>query len=55
MVKKKVEEIMSQSTDNGIIKYNVDLVQVSNTYVFGMRTPSLYNVAMENRYQYSET
>lgn len=47
-VKKKVEEIMSQSTDNGIIKYNVDLVQVSNTYVFGMRTPSLYNVAMEN-------
>ena len=47
-VKKKVEEIMSQSTDNGIIKYNVDLVQASNTYVFGMRTPSLYNVAMEN-------
>lgn len=43
----KIKEIMSMSTDNGEIPYDVDLVQINDTYVFGMRSPSLYNIAME--------
>ena len=46
-VKTKVDDILAKSTDNGEIKFNVDLVQVSNKYVFGMRSPSLYNIIME--------
>ena len=45
-VKDKVKEILSKSTDNGIINYQVDLVPAGH-YAFGMRTPSLYNVAIE--------
>lgn len=46
-IEAKVKEIMNKSTDNGEIKYDVDLVQVNDKYVFGMRSPSLYNIAME--------
>ena len=45
-VKDKVKEILSMSTDNGIINYQVDLVPAGH-YAFGMRSPSLYNVAIE--------
>ena len=45
-VKNKVKEILSMSTDNGIINYQVDLVPAGH-YAFGMRSPSLYNVAIE--------
>lgn len=45
-VKNKVKEILSMSTDNGIINYQVDLVPAGR-YAFGMRSPSLYNVAIE--------
>ena len=46
-VKEKVQNILSKSTDIGAIEYNVDLVQASDTYVFGMKTPSIYNVVIE--------
>lgn len=47
-IKQKVMKMVDQSTDNGLIDYNVDLIQVSDQYVFGIRTPSLYNIIMEN-------
>lgn len=46
-VKAKVKEILSQSTDVGTVEYNVELVQASDEYAFGMKAPSLYNVVME--------
>ena len=46
-VKEKVKEIQDKSTDNGIIPYQVDLVQASDKFVFGMKTPSIYNVVIE--------
>ena len=46
-VKEKVKEILSQSTDVGTVEYNVELVQASDEYAFGMKAPSLYNVVME--------
>lgn len=46
-VKAKVKEILSQNTDVGEVEYNVELIQVSDEYVFGMKAPSLYNVVME--------
>lgn len=46
-VKAKVKEILSQSTDVGTVEYNVELIQASDEYAFGMKAPSLYNVVME--------
>ena len=46
-VEAKVRELMQKPTDNGAIEYNVDLIQVSDKYVFGMKAPSLYNVIIE--------
>lgn len=46
-VKAKVKEILSQSTDVGTVEYDVELVQASDEYAFGMKAPSLYNVVME--------
>ena len=47
MVKEKVKEILSQSTDVGVVEYNVKLIPVGEKYAFGMKAPSLYNVVME--------
>lgn len=46
-VEKEVMEMMDQDTNNGIIPYKVDLVQASDKFVFGMKTPSIYNTIME--------
>ena len=46
-VKNKVKSILSEDTNVGIVPYNVDLVPASNKFVFGMRSPSLYSVAIE--------
>ena len=46
-VKAKVHEILSQSTDVGTVEYDVELIQASDEYAFGMKAPSLYNVVME--------
>lgn len=46
-VEKKVRTMMDQNTDVGKINYEIDLIQASNKYVFGMKTPSLYNIVME--------
>ena len=46
-VRAKVEELMSHSTDNGEIPYEVERIQVSDKYVFDMKSPSLYNVVYE--------
>lgn len=46
-VEKEVMEMMNQDTNNGIIPYKVDLVQASDKFVFGMKTPSIYNTIME--------
>ena len=45
--KKRVHEILDMNTDVGVVDYDVDLIAASNKYVFGMRTPSLYTVAVE--------
>lgn len=46
-VRVKVEELMTHSTDNGEIPYEVERIQVSDKYVFDMKSPSLYNVVYE--------
>lgn len=46
-VRAKVEELMTHSTDNGEIPYEVERIQVSDKYVFDMKSPSLYNVVYE--------
>lgn len=46
--KERVKEILQKDTNVGTIEYEVDLVQASDTYVFAMRSPSLYNIAIEN-------
>ena len=46
-VKAKVKEMQELPTDNGVIPYNVDLVQVNDKFVFGMKIPSAYNLAIE--------
>lgn len=46
-VKKQIQQILQQDTNN-INEYNVELVQVSDEYVIGLREPSIYNVIFEN-------
>lgn len=46
-IKEKVRAMQNQTTDNGIIPYDVELLQVSDKFVFGMKIPSLYTVAIE--------
>lgn len=47
-VKEKVKSILTMdSTSPSNDSYPVDLVQISDTYVFGLRTPSVWNVIME--------
>lgn len=45
--KKRVHEILDMNTDVGVVDYDVDLIAASDKYVFGMRSPSLYTVAVE--------
>lgn len=46
--KKKIAAMLKQdTTSKNNDSYDVDLVQVSANYVFGIRTPSIWNVIME--------
>lgn len=46
-IKDKVAEILSRDTTTYSTDYDVDLVQVSDNYVFGIRIPSIWNVIIE--------
>ena len=47
-VKNRVAEILKMDSTTGKIdEYPVDLVQINDTYVFGMHTPSIWNVIIE--------
>lgn len=46
-IKEKVRAMQNQTTDNGIIPYDIELLQVSDKFVFGMKIPSLYTVSIE--------
>ena len=45
--KERVKNILAMDTNIGEAKYPIDRIQVSNTFVFDMKTPSLYNALME--------
>ena len=45
--KERVNSILAMDTNIGEAKYPIDRIQVSNTFVFDMKTPSLYNALME--------
>lgn len=47
-VKEKVTQILRKDTTSpSSDKYNVDLVQITDNYVFGLHMPSIWNVIME--------
>lgn len=47
-VKKKVQDILKMdSTTPSNDEYETDLVQISNNYVFAIKTPTIWNVIME--------
>lgn len=48
-VKKKVQDIlkMDSTTPSTNDEYETDLVQISNNYVFAIKTPTIWNVIME--------
>lgn len=47
-IKKKVQLLLNKDTTTDIPAYNIELVQVSDTYVIGLREPSIYNIIFEN-------
>lgn len=47
-IKEKVKNILRMDTNSdNSEEYPVDLVQISDSYVFGLRTPSIWNVIIE--------
>lgn len=46
--KEKAKSILEKETTTEVNEYDVDLVQISDNYVFGFKDPSIYNVIFES-------
>ena len=46
--KKKIQDLLENSSNSEKTTFNVELVQISDNYVFGLKDPSLYNMIFEN-------